>query len=165
MPGNQKPRRRKHRGTKTGSITRAQRSRPRNRQEAMAQARSRRSGGGGRKGQPVDRRDIPPTWRGAMFRGVIFAALLIPVSLLFGQAIGSAIVLGIVAAAFYVPLGFYTESFFTAAASRSLPPNAPGRRRRSAEGEGALGMDVRAFTVGPGRGELPTSSAATLPTS
>ena len=108
MPGNQKPRRRKPRGTQTGRITRAQRSRPRNRQEAMAQARSRRSGGGGKKGQPVDRRDIPPTWRGAIFRGVIFAALLIPVSLLFGQPLGGAIVLSLVAAVFYVPLGFYT---------------------------------------------------------
>lgn len=111
MPGNQKPRRRKHRGTQTGSISRASRSRPRNRQEAMAQARSRRSGGGGKR-QPVDRRDIPPTWRGAIIRGVIFAALLIPVSLLFGQPIGGAIVLSLVAAVFYVPLGFYTESFF-----------------------------------------------------
>ncbi|MCB0865654.1 MAG: hypothetical protein KDB58_08080 [Solirubrobacterales bacterium] len=136
MPGNQKPRRRKHRGTQTGSITRAQRSRPRNRQEAMAQARSRRSGGGGRKGQPVDRRDIPPTWRGAMFRGVIFAALLIPVSLLFGQAIGSAIVLSIVAAAFYVPLGFYTESFFYRRRQQKL---AAERARAQAEKQKAKG--------------------------
>ncbi len=112
MPGNQKPRRRKHRGTQTGSISRsASRSRPRNRQEAMAQARSRRQGGG-KRSQPVDRRDVPPTWRGAIIRGVIFAALLIPVSLLFGQPLVGAIVLSLVAAVFYVPLGFYTESFF-----------------------------------------------------
>lgn len=111
MPGNQKRRRRKHRGTQTGSVSRAQRSRPRNRQEAMAQARSRR-GGGGKKRQAVDRRDMPPTWRGAVIRGVLFAALLIPVSLLFGQPVAGAIILSIIAAVFYVPLGFYTESFF-----------------------------------------------------
>lgn len=113
MPGNQKRRSRKHRGTQTGSITRAQRSRPRNRQEAMAQARSRSGKGAkGGKRQPVDRRDIPPTWRSAIIRGVIFAALLIPVSLLFGQPLGGAILLSLIAAVFYVPLGFYTESFF-----------------------------------------------------
>lgn len=77
----------------------------------MAQARSRGGRGGGKR-QTVDRRDVPPTWRGAIFRGVIFAALLIPVSLLFGQPLGGAIILSIIAAVFYVPLGFYTESFF-----------------------------------------------------
>ena len=110
MPGNAKPRRRKHRGTQTGSIQRRQTRRPRNRQEAMAQARSRTSGG--KRTQRVDRRDLPPTWRGAAMRGLLFAALLLPVSLLFGQPLAGAIVLTIVAAIVYIPLGFYTESFF-----------------------------------------------------
>lgn len=110
MPGNAKPRRRKHRGTQTGSIQRRQGRRPRNRQEAMAQARSRGRGSG--KTQRVDRRDLPPTWRGAAIRGVLFAALLLPVSLLFGQPLGGAIVLTIIAALVYIPLGFYTETFF-----------------------------------------------------
>ena len=74
----------------------------------MAQARSR--GRGGKK--RVDRRDLPPTWRGAAIRGVLFAALLLPVSLLFGQPLGGAIVLTIIAALVYIPLGFYTETFF-----------------------------------------------------
>jgi hypothetical protein len=110
MPGNAKPRRRKHRGTQTGSVQRRQSRRPRNRQEAMAQARSRGRGGG--KAQRVDRRDLPPTWRGAAIRGILFAALLLPVSLLFGQPLGGAIVLTILAALAYIPLGFYTETFF-----------------------------------------------------
>jgi len=109
MPGNAKPRRRKHRGTQTGSINRRQARRPRNRQEAMAQARSRSRGGGK---QQVDRRDVPPTWRGAATRGLLFAALLLPVSLLFGQPLAGAIVLTVIAAIVYVPLGFYTETFF-----------------------------------------------------
>lgn len=74
----------------------------------MAQARSR--GRGGKK--RVDRRDLPPTWRGAATRGALFAALLLPVSLLFGQPLAGAIVLTIIAALMYIPLGFYTESFF-----------------------------------------------------
>ena len=112
MPGNAKPRRRKHRGTQTGSIDRRGRTgRPRSRQEAMAQARQKRSGGGGRSRQ-VDRTLQEPTWRGAIIRGVIFAALLLPISLLFGQPVAGAIVLSVIAAFFYVPLGYVTERFF-----------------------------------------------------
>jgi Flp pilus assembly protein TadB len=108
MPGNQKPRQRKHRGTQTGSITRAQRSRPRTRQEAMAQARSRSAKGK----QPVDRRDLPPTWGGAILRAAIIAAILFPVSLLLmDQTAGGALVLSLVAFVFYVPLGYYLEQF------------------------------------------------------
>lgn len=111
MPGNSKQRTRKHRGTQTGSISRSQRSRPRNRQEAMAQARSRKGGSGARRA-PVDRRDVPPTWSGSAKRGILFAVLLLPISLLFGQEIGPAIILTIIAAMFYIPLGYYTEQFF-----------------------------------------------------
>lgn len=111
MPGNSKQRSRKHRGTQTGSISRSQRSRPRNRQEAMAQARSKKGASGGKRA-PVDRRDIPPTWSGSVKRGLLFALLLLPISLLFGQPIGGAIVLTIIAAVFYIPLGYYTEQFF-----------------------------------------------------
>ena len=77
----------------------------------MAQARSKRSGKAGAR-QPVDRRDVPPTWRGAMIRGALFAALLFPVSLLFNQPVGGALVLTLIALVFYIPLGFYTEQFF-----------------------------------------------------
>lgn len=111
MPGNSKQRSRKHRGTQTGSISRSQRSRPRNRQEAMAQARSKKGASAGKRA-PVDRRDIPPTWSGSVKRGLLFAILLLPISLLFGQPIGGAIVLTIIAAVFYIPLGYYTEQFF-----------------------------------------------------
>ncbi len=110
MPGNQKPRQRKHRGTQTGSVTRTQRSRPRTRQEAMAQARSRGSSKGGK--QPVDRRDLPPTWGGAALRAAVIAALLFPLSLLLmSQTFAGALVLSLIAFVFYVPLGYYFEQF------------------------------------------------------
>jgi len=107
MPGNAKRRRRKHRGTQTGKIDRRGKTTPRNRQEAMARARS----GGGSAKRP-DRRDQPPTWRGAAMRGGFFAILLFPIAMLFGQPVASAIVLTVIAAVFYVPLGFYTDQFF-----------------------------------------------------
>ena len=103
----------------------------------MAQARSRRGAGGGKR-QPVDRRDIPPTWRGAVIRGVIFAALLIPVSLLFGQPLPGAIVLSLVAAAFYIPLGFYTESFFYRRRQQKL-----AQERAKAQAEKSKGASGR----------------------
>ncbi len=82
----------------------------------MAQAKNRRGGAkggkGGRGGARVDRRDQPPTWKGAATRGVLFAAFLLPVSLLFGQPIAGAIVLTVLAAIVYIPLGFYTEQYF-----------------------------------------------------
>ena len=81
----------------------------------MAQAKKGRGGGrgkGGRGGARVDRRDRPPTWKGSATRGILFAAFLLPVSLLFGQPIAGAIVLTIIAAIFYIPLGFYTEQYF-----------------------------------------------------
>ncbi len=78
----------------------------------MAQAKSRRGSGGGRKKGTVDRRDLPPTWKGSSTRGILFAAFLLPVSLLFGQPLAGAIVLTVIAAMLYIPLGFYTEQFF-----------------------------------------------------
>lgn len=106
MPGNTKQRKRKHRGTKTGRIdSKGRTSRPRSRQEAVARAKNQR-------GAAPDRRLQPPTWRSATMRGLFFAALLFPVSLLFGQPAGGAAVLTVIAAMAYVPLGFYTDRFF-----------------------------------------------------
>lgn len=106
MPGNTKRRKRKHRGTKTGKIdSRGRTGRPRSRQEAMARARNRRK-------STVDRRFIAPTWGSAAKRGIFFALLLFPISLLFGQPASGAAVLTVIAATFYVPLGYYTDRFF-----------------------------------------------------
>jgi len=105
MPGNTKRRQRKHRGTKTGKIDARGKTTPRNRQEAMNRARNQGK-------RAPDRRDQPPTWRGAMIRGGFFAVLLFPIAMLFGQPVASAIVLTVIAAVFYVPLGFYTDQFF-----------------------------------------------------
>ncbi|MGB3100011.1 MAG: hypothetical protein WBB30_12040, partial [Solirubrobacterales bacterium] len=99
MPGKAKRRKRKkHRGTQTGSVERRGRQ-PRSRQEAMARARNQK--GKGRAGAGLK----PPTWSGAAKRGVIFALLLFPVSLLFGQPVAGAAALTVIAAIFYVPLG------------------------------------------------------------
>lgn len=93
-------RRRKHRGTQGGSIDRGRARRPQSRQEARARARRRLS----RRQQ--DRRDLPPTWNSAAWRGLfgagIFLALLVG---LFGQPFGSALALSVFMLAIYIPLG------------------------------------------------------------
>jgi hypothetical protein len=102
MPGNTKPRKRKHRGTQTGSLDRRGRTgRPRNRQEAMARQKRRQG----------DRRTRPPTWRSAAIRGIFFAVLLFPVSILFGQPAGGAAALSVFAAFVYVPLVYFADGF------------------------------------------------------
>jgi hypothetical protein len=63
-----KKRRKKHKGTQGGRIDTKRRARPRSRQEAKAQARSRRGGG-------PQRGDAPPTWRSSIIRGVAAAAI------------------------------------------------------------------------------------------
>lgn len=98
-------RRRKHRGTQGGRIDANRRdARPRSREEAKARARAR-----GKKRAP--RADSPPTWGGAIGRGVIaaviFTALLI---VLFGRSPGSALALGAFMLAFYIPAGHYIDT-------------------------------------------------------
>ena len=99
-----KRRRRKHRGTQTGRVdTRARGGRPRSRQEARARA----------KRQAGDRRDIPPTWRGAINRALIAAAIFLAVLvLLMGQSFGSAFALAAFMVLLYIPLGYAIERFF-----------------------------------------------------
>ncbi len=127
MPGNTKRRRRKHRGTQTGSIDKRGKTTPRSRQEAMSRARS-----GGNK---TDRRDRPPTWNGAALRGGIFALLLFPMALIFHQPIAAAIILTLFAASIYIPLGYFTDGYFyrrrmaKQAAEREAKKGARGKPR------------------------------------
>jgi Flp pilus assembly protein TadB len=103
MAQTRKKRQRKRRGTQGGRIdTKARRSRPRTREEAKAQARTKR--------QPGPKQDLPPTWRNSLIRGlfaaVIFAVLLI---VMFKRPLGPALVFGAFMLAFYVPAGYYID--------------------------------------------------------
>jgi hypothetical protein len=105
MAQTKRKRRRKHKGTQGGSIDTSRRSsRPRSREEAKARARSRR--------KPAPRGDAPPTWRSAIIRGavaaVIFTAFLV---LLFNRSMGAALGLGAFMLAFYIPAGYYIDTW------------------------------------------------------
>jgi hypothetical protein len=98
-----KKRRKKHKGTQGGRIDTKRRARPRNRQEAKAQARSRRGGG-------PQRSDAPPTWRSSIIRGVAAAAIFfVLLLLLFQRPVGAALALGAFMLVFYIPAGYYID--------------------------------------------------------
>jgi hypothetical protein len=99
-----KKRRKKHRGTQGGRIDTKRRARPRSRQEAKAQARSRRGGG------TAQRHDAPPTWRSSILRGLVAAAIFFALLLLlFQRPVGAALALGAFMLVFYIPAGYYID--------------------------------------------------------
>jgi hypothetical protein len=95
-------RRRKHRGTQAGTIERAGRTgRARTREDAKQIARERRA----------ERLDKPPTWRGAVNRAGIAAAVFgVLVVVLFGQSVANAVLLTAFVFLIYIPLGYATDS-------------------------------------------------------
>jgi Flp pilus assembly protein TadB len=97
-------RRRKHRGTQAGSIDRRGRtSRPRSRAEARAKARTTTS----------QRQQQPPTWRGAINRGLIAAAIFfLLLALLFRRPVVQSLAISILMIAIYIPMGYYIDRFF-----------------------------------------------------
>ncbi len=102
MAQTRRKRTRKHRGTPAGTIERAGRTgRPRTAAEAKQIAQKRRE----------DRLNRPPTWRGAMNRAAIAAALFgVLVILLFDQEIAQGVVLAALMFLLYIPLGYFTDT-------------------------------------------------------
>ena len=106
MAQTKKKRNRKRRGTQAGNIDTRKKARPRNRQEARNQAKSGSRGGRTSAG----RTDAPPTWRGATIRGLIASAVFVVLLIvLFSRPISSALPIGLLMLAFYIPAGFYMD--------------------------------------------------------
>jgi hypothetical protein len=102
MAQTRRKRTRKHRGTPAGTIERAGRTgRPRTAEEAKQIAAKRRE----------ERMNKPPTWRGAVNRAAIAAAVFgVLVVLLFGQEIAQGAVLAVMMFALYIPLSYFTDT-------------------------------------------------------
>jgi hypothetical protein len=103
MSQTRRKRTRKHRGTPAGTIERSGRTgRPRTREDAKQVSRQRRS----------ERLDRPPTWRGAMNRAAIAAAVFgLLVVLLFRRDIAQGAILALFMFLLYIPLGYATDTF------------------------------------------------------
>jgi hypothetical protein len=92
---------RKHRGTAAGTIERSGRTgRPRTREEAKKISRQRRQ----------QRYDKPPTWKGAVQRAAIAAAVFgVLVILLFQRTVAQGVALAAFMFLLYIPLGYGTD--------------------------------------------------------
>src|SRR5919206_4229594 len=104
MAQTKRKRKGKHRGTQAGTIEARGRTgrRPQTQVEAKKIARDRRAA----------RFDKPPTWRSALNRAVISAAIFaVAVVVIFRRPVGAAVVLGAVLVLLYLPMSYYTDRF------------------------------------------------------
>ncbi len=102
MAQTKRKRRRKHRGTQGGSVQKVSNRRPRNRDEARAQARK----------NAELRRTEAPTWASALKRSMIMSGILFFLMVVVvKQPVGASAFLAIFMLALYTPAGFYLESF------------------------------------------------------
>ena len=102
MAQTKRKRKSKHRGTPAGTIERAGRTgRPQTREDAKQIARQRRT----------ERLDRPPSWKGAVNRAAIAAAVFgVLVVLAFGRSIAGGVILAGFMFLLYIPLGFATDT-------------------------------------------------------
>ena len=98
-------RQRKHRGSQTGRVeARGRTSKPK---------KGQKKGSGNRRATGPERHDKPPTWRSAINRGIFAAAVFFALMLLLlGRTVPQALALAAFMLAFYIPLGYMTDSFF-----------------------------------------------------
>jgi hypothetical protein len=101
MAQTKRKRTRKHRGTPAGTIERSGRTgRPQTREDGKRIARQRRE----------ERLNRPPTWRGAVNRAAIAAAVFaVLVVLLFQKNMAEGFALAAFMFLIYIPLGFATD--------------------------------------------------------
>jgi hypothetical protein len=101
MAQTKRKRTRKHRGTPAGTIERAGRTgRPQTREDAKQIARQRRQ----------ERLDRPPTWKSAINRAAIAAAVFgVLVVLAFGRSIAGGVILAGFMFLLYIPLSYLTD--------------------------------------------------------
>jgi hypothetical protein len=101
MAQTKRKRTRKHRGTPAGTIERAGRTgRPQTREDAKQIARQRRQ----------ERFETPPTWKSAINRAAMAAAVFgVLVVLVFGRSMSQGVILAGFMFLLYIPLSYLTD--------------------------------------------------------
>ena len=110
MAQTKRKRQTKHRGNAAGMVE----SRGRTGRKPTTAEKTGAGSAKGRKGQTrLDRFDQPPTWRGAFYRALAAAVLMVAVSLfLFAKKNpAEAFIIFPVVLAIYVPISFYTDQW------------------------------------------------------
>jgi hypothetical protein len=108
MAQTKRKRRTKHRGNAAGIVEhRGRTSRPPSPEQRKAERKA-----AGLKSR-ADRYAKPPSWRSAANRALVATILFVAVIiLLFGQPVQSAIALGGFMLLLYIPIGYFTDTFF-----------------------------------------------------
>jgi Flp pilus assembly protein TadB len=119
MAQTKRKRRSKHRGTAAGTIeTRGRTSRPASPEERKKAARQAR----------MDRFSKPPSWRSAANRALFATLLFVAVIVVFfHQPMTSAVALGGFMLLLYIPIGYYTDTFFYNRRQQQLARKRGGR--------------------------------------
>jgi hypothetical protein len=113
MAQTKRKRRRKHRGTQGGRVDTRPKGRPRTRAEAKQRAQSRGKSGSRRRAAAQGRTVNPPSWRSAALKGLAIAVFFFAIiTFAFGEPVASSAILSTVMVAFYIPMAYYTDSFF-----------------------------------------------------
>ena len=124
MAQTKRKRRTKHRGNAAGIVeTRGRTSRPPSPEARKAQKKQ-----DARKVR-MDRYAKPPSWRSAANRALVATVLFVAVVVLaFGQPVQSAIALGGFMLLLYIPIGYFTDTFFYNRRQQQLAKKRKGGR-------------------------------------
>jgi hypothetical protein len=119
MAQTKRKRRTKHRGNAAGIVEhRGRTSRPPSPEERKKAARAART----------NRYAKPPSWRSAANRALVATLLFVGVVVLaFGQPLQSAIALGGFMLLLYIPIGYFTDTFFYNRRRQQLAKKREGR--------------------------------------
>ena len=119
MAQTKRKRRSKHRGTAAGNVeARGRTSRPPSPEERKKASRQAR----------MNRYSKPPTWRSAANRAVVATLLFVAVVVVaFRQPLASAIALGGFMLLLYIPIGYFTDTFFYNRRQQQLAKRRGGR--------------------------------------
>jgi len=118
-------RRTKHRGNAAGVIE----SRGRTGRKPTAAEKRGAASAVRAKDTLKDRRDRPPTWRGAFYRAMIAAVLLLVVAILLH--VGAAVAYFPFALLVYTPISYYTDLWIYRRRQRAKAGPAGGRSRKA----------------------------------
>jgi len=108
MAQTRRKRQTKHRGNAAGVIESRGRT---GRKPTAAEKRGTEAQSAKARQQTLDRRDRPPTWRGAFVRAMFAAVLMLLIVVLLFHQTAQAIALFPIVLLMYVPISFYTDKW------------------------------------------------------
>jgi hypothetical protein len=116
MAQTRKKRKHRHRGTQAGTVeSRARTSRPSGARSSTPSKKKPANRAGARQQaaqKRANRFDEPPTWRSALNRSLVAAAIFgVSLIVIFHRPIASGVLLGAVMVLLYLPMSFYTDRF------------------------------------------------------